>query len=173
MGEAIVVEQFCHVVGADTQAWIWRHNPDTLEATVKLAEDYEDSLVSARTGILSAPALRNSRPSPLYPPTPQPPSVPGPRPPRPPTPMGYPASPPWRPRLTPSWGRGAAPAPLPYQQWDRNLTTVPSVPLTCFRCNQQQGHLARSCPAAMECDVATCNWAPEIGKHGENGWEGP
>ncbi|MGH0167657.1 UNVERIFIED_CONTAM: hypothetical protein FKN15_070216 [Acipenser sinensis] len=172
MGEAIVVEQFCHVVGADTQAWIRRHNPDTLEGAVKLAEDYEDSLVSARTGILSAPALRNTRPSPLSPPTPPPPSVPGPRPPRPPTPMGHLASPSWRPRLAPSWGRGAAPTSLPYQQRDRHLTTVSSVPPICFRCNQQ-GHLARSCPAAMECDVAACNWAPEIGKRGENGREGP
>ncbi|XP_058848156.1 uncharacterized protein LOC117402822 [Acipenser ruthenus] len=59
MGEAIVVEQFCHVVGADTQAWIRRHNPDTLEGAVKLSEDYEDPLVSARTGILSAPDLRD------------------------------------------------------------------------------------------------------------------
>ncbi|MGH0173459.1 UNVERIFIED_CONTAM: hypothetical protein FKN15_001819 [Acipenser sinensis] len=58
MGEAIVVEQFCHVVGAETQAWIRRHNPDTLEEAVKLAEDFEDSLTSARIGILSAPALR-------------------------------------------------------------------------------------------------------------------
>ncbi|MGH0153111.1 UNVERIFIED_CONTAM: hypothetical protein FKN15_026389 [Acipenser sinensis] len=172
MGEAIVVEQFCHVVGADTQAWIRRHNPDTLEGAVKLAEDYEDSLVSARTGILSAPALRNTRPSPLSPPTPPPPSVPGPRPPRPPTPMGHLASPSWRPRLAPSWGRGAAPTSLPYQQRDRHLTTVSSVPPICFRCNQQ-GHLARSCSATMECDVATCNWAPEIGKRGENGREGP
>ncbi|XP_058852567.1 splicing factor 1-like [Acipenser ruthenus] len=126
---------------------------------MKLAEDYEDSLVSARTGILSAPALRNNRPSSLSPPTPPPPSIPGPR---PPTPMGHLASPPWRPRLAPSWGRGAAPAPLPYQQRDRHLTTVSSVPPICFRCNQQ-GHLARSCPAAMECDVAVCNWTPEIG----------
>ncbi|XP_033852947.3 uncharacterized protein LOC117398065 [Acipenser ruthenus] len=47
MGETIVVEQFCHVVGADTQAWIRRHNPDTLEGAVKLAEDYEDSLESS------------------------------------------------------------------------------------------------------------------------------
>ncbi|MGH0155480.1 UNVERIFIED_CONTAM: hypothetical protein FKN15_067215 [Acipenser sinensis] len=56
MGEAIVVEQFCHVVGTDTQAWIWCHNPDTLEDAVKLAEDFEDSLVSARTDRLTAPA---------------------------------------------------------------------------------------------------------------------
>ncbi|RXM30133.1 Zinc finger protein with KRAB and SCAN domains 3 [Acipenser ruthenus] len=37
MGEAIVVEQFCHVVGAETQAWIWRQNSDNLEDAVKLA----------------------------------------------------------------------------------------------------------------------------------------
>ncbi|XP_058868893.1 protein cappuccino-like [Acipenser ruthenus] len=164
MGEAIVVEQFCHVVGAETQAWIRRHNPDTLEEAVKLAEDFEDSLTSARIGILSAPALRSSRPLPPSPPTPPPPPPPptfqGPRPPRAPTPLGPLASPPWRPRLAPSWGRGAAPAPLPYQQRDRFLTYAPSVPPICFRCHQP-GHLARSCPAAMECDVAACNWAPE------------
>ncbi|XP_058850048.1 uncharacterized protein LOC131736889 [Acipenser ruthenus] len=162
MGEAIVVEQFCHVVGAETQAWIRRHNPDTLEEAVKLAEDFEDSLTSARIGILSAPALRSSRPLPPSPPTPPPPppTFQGPRPPRAPTPLGPLASPPWRPRLAPSWGRGAAPAPLPYQQRDRFLTYAPSVPPICFRCHQP-GHLARSCPAAMECDVAACNWAPE------------
>ncbi|MGH0169229.1 UNVERIFIED_CONTAM: hypothetical protein FKN15_056177 [Acipenser sinensis] len=74
MGEAIVVEQFCHVVGAETQAWIRRHNPDTLEEAVKLAEDFEDSLTSARIGILSAPALRSSRPLSPSPPSPSPPS---------------------------------------------------------------------------------------------------
>ncbi|MGH0153241.1 UNVERIFIED_CONTAM: hypothetical protein FKN15_024795 [Acipenser sinensis] len=58
----------------------------------------------------------------------------------------------------------------PYQQWDRYLTNAPSVPPTCFRCNQP-GHMARSCPAAMEYDMAVCNWAPEIGKRGENGQE--
>ncbi|XP_058888002.1 uncharacterized protein LOC131738165 isoform X1 [Acipenser ruthenus] len=174
MGEAIVVEQFCHVVGAETQAWIRRHNPDTLEEAVKLAEDFEDSLTSARIGILSAPALRSSRPLPPSPPTPPPPppTFQGPRPPRAPTPLGPLASPPWRPRLAPSWGRGAAPAPLPYQQRDRFLTYAPSVPPICFRCHQP-GHLARSCPAAMECDVAACNWAPETGKRGEYGREGP
>ncbi|MGH0145898.1 UNVERIFIED_CONTAM: hypothetical protein FKN15_007271 [Acipenser sinensis] len=160
MGEAIVVEQFCHVVGAETQAWIRRHNPDTLEEAVKLAEDFEDSLTSARIGILSAPALRSSRPLSPSPPSPSPPSFPGPRPPRAPIPLGPLASPPWRPGVAPSWGRGAAPAPLPYQQRDRFITHAPSVPPICFRCHQP-GHLARSCPAAMECDVAACNWAPE------------
>ncbi|MGH0147717.1 UNVERIFIED_CONTAM: hypothetical protein FKN15_017524 [Acipenser sinensis] len=43
MGEAIVLEHFCHVVSTETQDWIRRHNPDTLEAAVKLAEDFEDS----------------------------------------------------------------------------------------------------------------------------------
>ncbi|MGH0131029.1 UNVERIFIED_CONTAM: hypothetical protein FKN15_022224 [Acipenser sinensis] len=59
MGEAIVVEQFCHVVCADTQAWIRRHNPDTLEEAVKLTEDYEDSLISAQNGLLTAPVHQN------------------------------------------------------------------------------------------------------------------
>ncbi|MGH0149802.1 UNVERIFIED_CONTAM: hypothetical protein FKN15_016115 [Acipenser sinensis] len=172
MGEAIVVEQFCHVVGAETQAWIRRHNPDTLEEAVKLAEDFEDSLTSARIGILSAPALRSSRPLSPSPPSSSPPSFQGSRPPRAPIPLGPLASPLWRPRLAPSWGRGAAPAPLPYQQRDRFLTHAPSVPPICFRCHQP-GHLARSCPAAMECDVAACNWAPETGKRGEYGREGP
>ncbi|XP_041114346.1 E3 ubiquitin-protein ligase TRIM58-like [Polyodon spathula] len=84
MGEAIVVEQFCHVVSAKTQAWIRHHNPDTLEEAVRLAEDYEDSLMSAPVGIL---------------------------------------------------------------------------------CNQP-GHRARSCPSAMECDMAVCNWAPGTGRRG-------
>ncbi|MGH0136705.1 UNVERIFIED_CONTAM: hypothetical protein FKN15_062013 [Acipenser sinensis] len=137
MGEAIVVEQFCHVVGAETQAWIRRHNPDTLEEAVKLAEDFEDSLTSARIGILSAPALRSSRPLSPSPPSSSPPSFQGSRPPRAPIPLGPLASPPWRPRC------------------------------------HQPGHLARSCPAAMECDVAACNWAPETGKRGEYGREGP
>ncbi|MGH0155146.1 UNVERIFIED_CONTAM: hypothetical protein FKN15_028440 [Acipenser sinensis] len=37
MGKAMVVEQFCHVVSANTQAWIRCHNHDALEAAVKLA----------------------------------------------------------------------------------------------------------------------------------------
>ncbi|MGH0162486.1 UNVERIFIED_CONTAM: hypothetical protein FKN15_063132 [Acipenser sinensis] len=60
MGEAVVVEQFCNVIGADTQAWIRIHNPDTLEDALKLAEDFEDSLVSVRIGALSIPALRST-----------------------------------------------------------------------------------------------------------------
>ncbi|MGH0169641.1 UNVERIFIED_CONTAM: hypothetical protein FKN15_057226 [Acipenser sinensis] len=82
MGEAIVTEQFCYVVGAETQAWRRRHNPDTLEAAVKLAEDFEDSLISAKTGLLIAPLPRSSQA-----PTPLPVSLlptTGPRPPRPP-----------------------------------------------------------------------------------------
>ncbi|XP_058851963.1 uncharacterized protein LOC131699403 isoform X2 [Acipenser ruthenus] len=162
MGEAVVVEQFYHVVGTETQAWIRRHNPDTLEKVVKLAEDFEDSLVSTQTWILPAPVHHSSRaPPPLSLPPPPPPAL-GSRPPRPPTPMGHLASPSWRPRLALSQGRGASPAPLPDQQRDRYLTSVPSVPPACLRCNQP-GHLARSCPAAMECDVTACNWAPEIG----------
>ncbi|MGH0150825.1 UNVERIFIED_CONTAM: hypothetical protein FKN15_018701 [Acipenser sinensis] len=80
--------------------------------------------------------------------------------------MGNLASPPWRPRLTPSWGRVAATAPLPNQQQDRYLTSAPSFPPTCFRC-QQLGHQARSCPSAVECEVAVCNWASEAEKHKE------
>ncbi|MGH0164902.1 UNVERIFIED_CONTAM: hypothetical protein FKN15_069974 [Acipenser sinensis] len=38
-GEAVVVEQFCHVVDAETQAWIRCHNHDSLDKAVKLAED--------------------------------------------------------------------------------------------------------------------------------------
>ncbi|MGH0124628.1 UNVERIFIED_CONTAM: hypothetical protein FKN15_076716 [Acipenser sinensis] len=82
------------------QAWIRHHNPDTLEEAVKLAEDFEDSLTSAWIGILSAPALRSSRPFSPSTPTPSssPPSFQGPRPPRAPIPLGPLASPPWRPR---------------------------------------------------------------------------
>ncbi|MGH0129967.1 UNVERIFIED_CONTAM: hypothetical protein FKN15_055830 [Acipenser sinensis] len=60
MGEAIVTEQFYHVVGAETQSWIRRHNPHTLEAAVKLAEDFKDSLISANIGLLTAPLQRSS-----------------------------------------------------------------------------------------------------------------
>ncbi|MGH0129806.1 UNVERIFIED_CONTAM: hypothetical protein FKN15_052157 [Acipenser sinensis] len=125
MGEAIVIEQFCHVVGAETQGWIRRHNPDTLEQAVKLAEDFEDSLTSAQIGLLTPPTQRSlSSPTPLSAP---PPPGPGQRPPRPPAPMGNLASSPWRPRC------------------------------------HQPGHQARSCPSAMECDVAACNLASEAG----------
>ncbi|MGH0152667.1 UNVERIFIED_CONTAM: hypothetical protein FKN15_062921 [Acipenser sinensis] len=151
MGEAIVVEQFCHVVSAKIQAWIRRHNPDALEEAVKLAEDFKDSLVSTKTGLLTAPVQRSSR---APPPLSTPPALgPGPRPSRPPTPMGNLTSSSWRPRLTPIWGRFAVPALLPQQQWDRYLTTAPSVPPTCFRCHQP-GHQARSCPSAVESDMA-------------------
>ncbi|MGH0166974.1 UNVERIFIED_CONTAM: hypothetical protein FKN15_051986 [Acipenser sinensis] len=157
MGEAIVLEQFCHVVGAETQGWIRRHNPTTLEAAVRLAEDYEDSLVSVKTGPLTplvAPITRGSAPSSLQL---------GTRPPRSPTSMGRPTSLPWRQRLAPSWGRFTAPDPLQYQQRDRPLTPVSSAPIVCFRCHEP-GHIARVCPAAMECNVATCYLASEAGK---------
>ncbi|MGH0149231.1 UNVERIFIED_CONTAM: hypothetical protein FKN15_021052 [Acipenser sinensis] len=96
MGEAIVVEQFCHVVGAETQAWIRCLNSDNLEYAVKLAEDLEDSLVSAQTGLLTSPAQRSSRARPSLSSPPSPGL--GLRPPRPPTPMGNLTSPSWRPR---------------------------------------------------------------------------
>ncbi|MGH0170955.1 UNVERIFIED_CONTAM: hypothetical protein FKN15_073347 [Acipenser sinensis] len=55
MGEAII-----------TQAWIRRHNPDTLEVKVKLAENFEDSMISSKTGLPTAPSPRSSRgPAPL------------------------------------------------------------------------------------------------------------
>ncbi|MGH0148728.1 UNVERIFIED_CONTAM: hypothetical protein FKN15_038870 [Acipenser sinensis] len=92
MGEAIVTEQFCHVAGAETQAWIRHHKPDTLEAAMNLVEDFQDSLISAKTSLLTtSPIPWSSRaPTPLpVPPLPVPPP-PGPRsrPPRPQTPMG-------------------------------------------------------------------------------------
>ncbi|MGH0160607.1 UNVERIFIED_CONTAM: hypothetical protein FKN15_039489 [Acipenser sinensis] len=49
IGEVFVVEQFCHVVGAETQAWIRCHNPDIMEKALKLTEDFEDSQVSTQT----------------------------------------------------------------------------------------------------------------------------
>ncbi|MGH0121660.1 UNVERIFIED_CONTAM: hypothetical protein FKN15_064329 [Acipenser sinensis] len=75
---------------------------------VKLAEDFKDSLISTKTGLLTTPAQRSSRaPPPLSaPPLPVPPPPgPGSRPPRPPTAMGNLTSLPWRSRLAPSCGR--------------------------------------------------------------------
>ncbi|MGH0152463.1 UNVERIFIED_CONTAM: hypothetical protein FKN15_059110 [Acipenser sinensis] len=85
------VLSLCHVVGAEIQEWIRHHNPENLEDAVKLAEDLEDSLVSAKTGLLTASAQRSSRaPPPLFaPPSPGP----GLRPPRLLTPMGNLTSP--------------------------------------------------------------------------------
>ncbi|MGH0162912.1 UNVERIFIED_CONTAM: hypothetical protein FKN15_043837 [Acipenser sinensis] len=169
MGEAITVEQFCDVVGTETQVWIRCHNPTTLEAAINLAEDFEDSLVSAHTNLATAPVHWNScTPPPLSAPS----TTPGPRPPRSPAPMGNLASSSWRSRLAPSGGKAATPAPLPYQQRDKYITNVPSFSPICFRCNQQ-GHQARSCPLAMECDVAACSWASGAGKRREIGREGP
>ncbi|MGH0177391.1 UNVERIFIED_CONTAM: hypothetical protein FKN15_011469 [Acipenser sinensis] len=124
VGEAIVVEQFCHVVGAKTQAWIRCHNPNTQEEAVKLAEDFEDSLVPAKTSLLTVPVQRSSRaPPPLStPPAPGP----GPRPSRPPTPMGNLTSSSWKPRLAPSWdatNRDTRPVHAP-----RRLTLGASTP---------------------------------------------
>ena len=129
MGEAIVIEQFCHVVGAETQGWIRRHNPDTLEQAVKLAEDFEDSLVSAQTGLLTPPPQRSGRaPPPLSAPS-APPPGPVQRPPRAPTPMGDLASSSWRPRLAPSWGRGATPARCHTNNGTDHLPLYPPFPL--------------------------------------------
>ncbi|MGH0146379.1 UNVERIFIED_CONTAM: hypothetical protein FKN15_012866 [Acipenser sinensis] len=97
MGEAIAVEQFCHVVGAETQVWIRRHNPATLEAAIKLAEDFEDSLVSAHNNLATAPVHWSSgTPPPLSPPS----TALGPRPPSSPAPMGNLAPSSWRSRKT-------------------------------------------------------------------------
>ncbi|XP_058872352.1 zinc finger protein 202-like [Acipenser ruthenus] len=152
MGEAIVMEQFCHVVGGETQAWIRRHNPTTLDQAVALAENFEDSLMSAQTTLLNYPSSSVTKGPP--------PNPPGPRPARPPAPLGHPSSLPWRQRLAPSWGRMVSPAPLSYQQRDKYVPPLPSAPPVCFRC-QQPGHIARYCPAAMECDVAACHLASE------------
>ncbi|XP_058862677.1 uncharacterized protein LOC131704957 [Acipenser ruthenus] len=153
MGEAIVMEQFCHVVGAETQAWVRRHNPTTLEQAVALAENFEDSLVSARTTLLDCPPPSAAKGPPSNP-------FPGPRAVRSPAPSGHPGPLPWRQRLAPSWGRMVPPAPLSYQQRDKYVPPLPSAPPVCFRC-QQPGHIARYCPAAMECDVAACHLASE------------
>ncbi|MGH0128239.1 UNVERIFIED_CONTAM: hypothetical protein FKN15_033795 [Acipenser sinensis] len=130
MGEAIVSEQFCHVVSAETQAWIRRHNLDNLdlEAAVKLAEDFEDSLIFVKTSLLTAPLPQSSQ----------------------------------------------APPPLPArpahgQPYLLIMETKVGPQLGC----QQPGHLARSCPLAMECDVAACYLTSEVGRQWGNGREGP
>ncbi|XP_041115780.1 zinc finger protein 449-like [Polyodon spathula] len=95
MGEAMVLEQFCHVVGTDTQDWVRLHNPDTLEAAIKLAEDFEDARASIKTGLLTRlPPLtsRGAAPAAAPPLTPLPL---GPRPAKTPIPMGRPSSSPW------------------------------------------------------------------------------
>ncbi|MGH0158062.1 UNVERIFIED_CONTAM: hypothetical protein FKN15_035122 [Acipenser sinensis] len=101
MGEAIALEQFYHVVSTETQASIRCHNPATLEATVKLAEDFEGCLISTQTSRLTSPSPPSSRG--LAPPPPPPLIAFGSRPPRPPTPMCSLTSLPWRRRMAPSW----------------------------------------------------------------------
>ncbi|XP_041132356.1 zinc finger protein 449-like [Polyodon spathula] len=136
MGEAIVMEQFYHVVGAETQAWIHQRNPATLDQAVALAENFEDALMSSQSTLMNCPPPGTTIKTP-----------PGPRPARSPTPSGHPAPLPWRQRLAPSWGRMVSPASLSYQQRDKYVSALPSAPPVCFRC-QQPGHIARYCPAA-------------------------
>ncbi|XP_041082890.1 zinc finger protein 444-like [Polyodon spathula] len=160
MGEAIVMEQFCHVVGAETQAWIRRHNPTTLDQAMALAETFEDARMSAQTTLLNCPLPRDHHQHP-----------PGPRPARQPTLSGHLPPLPWRQRLAPSWGRVVSPAQLSYQQRDKYVPPLLSAPPVCFSC-QQPGHIGSYCPAAMECDLAACHLASETGKKWGNGWDG-
>ena len=53
--ELIAIEQFVKVLGPDTQNWVTRHRPTTLEAAVRLAEGYEDALASAPVVVTPAP----------------------------------------------------------------------------------------------------------------------
>ncbi|MGH0128468.1 UNVERIFIED_CONTAM: hypothetical protein FKN15_034926 [Acipenser sinensis] len=50
----------------------WQYNPNTLEASIKLAEDYVDSLTSSRARLLASPASPSSWGLDLHPISPQP-----------------------------------------------------------------------------------------------------
>ncbi|XP_058855065.1 zinc finger and SCAN domain-containing protein 29-like [Acipenser ruthenus] len=152
--ELIAIEQFVKVLGPDTQNWVTRHRPTTLEAAVRLAEGYEDALASAPVVVTPAPPSNRPRTGPTPrtgPPqhfTPSPHGATSHR-----HPTGGLPPPQWRARSTPSGVRAENPSPLPNRQRDTQAPWAPFHP-TCYRCHEV-GHLARNCPAAMECGAAS------------------
>ncbi|XP_058841918.1 zinc finger protein 444-like [Acipenser ruthenus] len=143
--ESVGVDQFLEVLEPETRAWVARHSLETMDKAVELAEAFEDSLL--RVDPSPAPAVPvKHRPLPAHPRTAARPSV---------FPVPLSASTPrWRPRLAPSWARENPWTPPPSggpRDKQPSPTALPSP--TCFRCHEV-GHIARFCPAAMECDVA-------------------
>ncbi|XP_058890670.1 zinc finger and SCAN domain-containing protein 29-like [Acipenser ruthenus] len=149
--ELIAIEQFVKVLGPDTRNWVSRHRPTTLEAAVRLAEGFEDALPAAP--VVAPPAPASNRPRAATPPPPPrvTPTAHGPALQR--HPMGGLPPTQWRARATPSGVRAEYPSPLPNRQRDTQAPWAPFRP-TCYRC-QEVGHLARNCPAAMECGVTS------------------
>ncbi|XP_058844784.1 uncharacterized protein LOC131697733 [Acipenser ruthenus] len=140
--ESVAVDQFLSVLDPGTRDWVARNTPNTMERAVELAEAYEDA------------ALRQD-PSPA----PVKPKAPTPAPRFPPKPVASidpsGASPPkWRMRLAPSWARSTPWNPPSGGVGNKQPASVAPPPLICFRCHEA-GHIARMCPAAMECDVAS------------------
>ncbi|MGH0143847.1 UNVERIFIED_CONTAM: hypothetical protein FKN15_038435 [Acipenser sinensis] len=168
VAQSVAIDQFLAVVGADTQAWVARHSPETMEKAVELAEAYEDSLLRASPGSSTvtpskprmttpAPTQKAGIPKAAAASSSVPPS----------------ASPPtWRRRLAPSWAKTTSSSPPGGGARDKQPSPTALSPLICFRCHEA-GHIARYCPAAMECDVASCFTSAEAGEYQGKGREGP
>ncbi|MGH0137921.1 UNVERIFIED_CONTAM: hypothetical protein FKN15_066508 [Acipenser sinensis] len=107
VAQSVAIDQFLAVVGADTQAWVARHSPETMEKAVELAEAYEDSLLRASpgssTGTPSKPRMTTPAPTQkagISRAAAASPSIP------------LSASPPtWRRRLAPSWAKATSSSP--------------------------------------------------------------
>ncbi|XP_058888001.1 uncharacterized protein LOC117402547 [Acipenser ruthenus] len=109
--EIVTIEQFVQLLGPEASNWVSRHRPTTLDAAVRLAEGYKDSMPTplptpihpTPTPSFIRPRMADPRPGALHPCTP---FMSEPAPSR--SPMGGLAPQHWRPRSTPSWGRTGA-----------------------------------------------------------------